>query len=227
MVSTTMRVSEAVRGAAEVLVTLLASPLVRSRYNRWGADDAEVRASMPGDDLVPRPRLTSTRAVTVDAPPEAVWPWLAQIGQGRGGLYSYDALENLVGLDIHSADEILPEHQQLSAGDVVRLGREGSPCFRVVSVDAGRSLVMVAADPTTQQAVQTPVLDGPGATWQWLLQPLDDGRSTRVISRQRNAHPRRQHLLWRLVEPVGFVMERRMLLGVQERAERSVAAHDD
>jgi hypothetical protein len=77
---------------------------------------------MPGDELVPQPVLLSTRAVTIDAPPSAVWPWLAQIGQGRGGLYSYDALENLMGLDIHSADTLVPESQQLAPGDLVRLG---------------------------------------------------------------------------------------------------------
>jgi len=211
---------DAVGGAAAIAAMLVGSPLLRRRYNRWGADDAECRAAMPGDELVPEPRLESTRAVTIDAPPEAVWPWLAQLGQGRGGLYSYDALENLVGLDLHSADEILPGHQRIAPGDVIRLGKPGSPCFRVVSVDAGRSLVLVSADPATQEAVPTPVRAGTGATWQWVLRPVAGGAATRLVSRQRNTHPDGQRLLWRLVEPVGFGMERRMLLGIKERAER-------
>lgn len=176
---------------------------------------------MPGDGLVPEPDLLSTRAITINAPPGAVWPWLAQIGHGRGGLYSYDALENLVGLDIHSAEEILPAHQSLAPGDEVRLGKPGSPSFRVVSAEPARSLVLISADPATGQAVPSPVRGGPGATWQWLLVPSADGSATRLISRQRNAHPRSQRLLWRLVEPVGFVMERRMLLGIKQRSERN------
>lgn len=213
-------VLDAVGGAAAIAVMLLGSPLFRGRYNRWGATEEECRATMPGDELVPDPVLTSTRAITIAAPPEAVWPWLAQIGQGRGGLYSYDALENLVGLDIHSADGLLPSDQQVTPGDLVRLGRPGSPCFSVVSSVPGRSLVLVSADPASGQPVPTPVSAGTGATWQWQLHRIRNGAATRLVSRQRNVHPDGQRLLWRLVEPVAFVMERRMLLGIKERAEQ-------
>ena len=212
---------DAVRGAAAIAAMLLGSPWLRERYNRWGASQQEWLEAMPGDELVPQPVLLSTRAVTIDAPPEAVWPWLAQIGQGRGGLYSYDALENLMGLDIHSADTVLPEQQWLSRGDLVRLGKPGSPSFCVVSLDAGRSLVLVSADPATGEPVPTPVRDGTGATWQWVLRPIGGGTATRLVSRQRNTHPHGQRTLWRLVESIGFVMERRMLLGIKERVERA------
>jgi len=210
---------DAVGGAAAIAAILVGSPLFRGRYNRWGATEAEIHAAMPGDELVPCPVLTSTRAITIAAPPEAVWPWLAQIGQGRGGLYSYDALENLVGLDIHSVDGLLPADQQLKTGDIVRLGKPGSPCFFVESADPARGLVLISADPASEQPVPTPVDTGTGATWQWQLHPARDGAATRLVSRQRNAHPRGQRLLWRLVEPVAFVMERRMMLGIRERAE--------
>ncbi|MHA6526041.1 DUF6544 family protein [Tessaracoccus sp. G1721] len=216
-------VLEAAGGAVGVALMLVGSPLLRGRYNRWGASDQECDAEMPGDELVPDPVLSSTRAVTIGAPPEAVWPWLAQIGQGRGGLYSYDALENLLGLDIHSADEILPEHQGIAPGELIRLGKKGSPCFRAVAVDRGRSLVLISADPATEQAVATPVREGTGATWQWELHAIDGGHATRLISRQLNTHPPSQCLLWRAVAPIGFVMERRMLLGIKERAESSAA----
>lgn len=78
------RILDAAGGAAAIAAMLVGSPLLRGRYNRWGATDEECRAPMPGDELVPDPVLTSTRAVTIGAPPDAVWPWLAQIGQGRG-----------------------------------------------------------------------------------------------------------------------------------------------
>jgi len=213
---------DAVRGAGEIAYNLVGSVWLRERYNRWGASEPEWRDAMPGDELVPDPVLLSTRAVTIEAPPQAVWPWLAQIGQGRGGLYSYDALENLVGLDIHSADSLLPDEARLSQGDLVRLGKPGSPCFAVVSVDPERSLVLVSADPVTEVPVPTPVVDdATGATWQWILRPIRSGTATRLVSRQRNTHPRAQTVMWRLVEPIGFVMERRMLLGIKERVERA------
>ena len=102
-------------GGTQVLAVAVTAPLGRGRYNRWGATDAEVRAAMPGDDLVASPRLGYTRALSIAAPVERVWPWLVQMGQGRGGLYSFDALENLVGCDIHSVDRIMPEFQALDA----------------------------------------------------------------------------------------------------------------
>jgi hypothetical protein len=208
-------------GAAAIAYNLVGSAWLREQYNRWGASRDEWFAEMPGDGLVPDPVLLSTRAVTIDAPPIEVWPWLAQIGQGRGGLYSYDQLENLVGLDIHSADSLLPEQEQLTPGDLVRLGKPGSPCFGVVAVDVGRSLVLVNADPATEQPVSTPVRGGTGGTWQWVLRPIRGGAATRLISRQRNTHPDSERIMWRLIEPIGFVMERRMLLGIKERVERA------
>lgn len=213
---------KALHGAVAIALMLVGSPVLRGRYNRWGATDEECRAVMPGDELVVEPRLVSTRAISIAAPPHKVWPWVAQLGQGRGGLYSYDTLENLAGLDIHSADVILAEHQHLAPGDIVRLGKPGSPCFRVAALDVRRSLVLISADPATEEPVRTPVRDGTGATWQWLLQPVRDGAGTRLISRQRITHPPGHGLLWRLVEPIGFVMERRMLLGIRARCEAAV-----
>ena len=220
------RILDAWFGAAAIFLTLLGSPLLRGRYNRWGATAEECRGVMPGDYLVPDARLLSTRALTINAPPDAVWPWLVQIGQGRGGLYSYDELENLAGLDIHSADGILPDHQHLEPGDIVRLGKPGAPCFRVASADTGRSLVLISADPPTEEPVPTPVDGGPGAPWTGSLRAAGGGSQTRLVCRQRNTHPDGHRLLWRLVEPIGFVMERRMLLGIKERAEQSSVPGD-
>jgi hypothetical protein len=210
-------VSDVVGGGLLVLAVLAASPLIRNAYNRWGVDDGELAAGLPGDELVPDPDLWYTRGITVGAPPEDVWPWVAQIGQGRGGFYSYDALENLFRCDIHSADRVLPEYQDVALGDVVRLAPGGAPSFRVHAVHPPEALVLVSADTAD---TGEPNADGPLATWQWVLRPLDGGRRTRLLVRQRLSRPRAQRLLWRLVEPVGFVMERRMLRGIKARAER-------
>ena len=215
----------ALRGAAEIAAALVATPLLRRRYARWGATVDEVAAPMPGDELVPRPKLGYTRAVTVEASPADVWLWLAQIGQGRGGLYSYDALENLVGCRIHSAGTILDEYRHLAPGDLIRLGPDGYPCFRVATVAPPETLVLVGADPKTHE-VAPPALDRDqnAATWQWQLRPLDVGRRTRLLVRQRLTYPRSQAVLWHVLEPVTFVMERRMLLGIKARAEAGARA---
>jgi hypothetical protein len=206
-------------GGAQVVAVALASPVLRRRYNRWGAGDDEAAAPMPGDELVPAPLLGYTRALTIGAPVAAVWPWLVQLGQGRGGLYSYDALENLVGCRIRSADRILPAHQHLAPGDLVRLGPPGYPCFRVADVAPPTALVLVGADPRPPNEAPAPGAPGGAATWQWLLSPLDGGRATRLVVRQRLTYPARLALLWRVVEPIAFVMERRMLLGIRRRAQ--------
>jgi hypothetical protein len=123
------------RGLAEII---LASPrfatalLIRRRHLRWGATDAEVAAPMPGDELVPRSSFTATRAITIDAPPEAVWPWLVQLGDRRAGWYTYDLLDNA---GYPSADRILSEHQNLRVGDRVPMAKKVN--------DIGRRLVSV------------------------------------------------------------------------------------
>ena len=219
--------ADVVAGGVLVLGTVTLSPLLRRRYNRWGADEAEVAAPMPGDELVPEPQLGYTRAVTIAAPVEAVWPWLAQMGQRRGGLYSYDGLENLFGCGIHSADAILPEHQHVRPGDLIRLGPEGYPSFRVHEVTPPRTLVLVPAGPgTTSQGAGTEAASSV-ATWQWAMHPVDEGRRTRLVVRQRLAFSPSQRLLWRVVEPIGFVMERRMLRGIARRAERDRICRTD
>lgn len=93
--------------------------LARPRLLRWGATDQEVDGLLPGDDLIPNADVTATRAITISASADQVWPWIAQLGQGRGGFYSCDFLENLIGADIHSADRIVPELQGIDVGDAM------------------------------------------------------------------------------------------------------------
>ncbi len=207
-------------GSAAVLVVgaVAAERALRGRYESWGATLEEVSATLPGDGIVSDPQRVSTRAITIEAEPGAVWPWLVQIGHGRAGLYSYDWLENLVGCDLHSADEVLPEHQVLHRGDVVRMGPEGYPTFSVAEVEPPHHLILVSADTHTGR----PTFEGSepyGTTWQWTIEPIDAG--CRLLSRQRLSYPAGQTAMWAVVQPIAFAMERKMLIGIKERAERS------
>ena len=140
-------VLEGIGGGAQVAVVTLSAPVVRHWYNRWGATPAEIAGTMPGDELVPLPKMTSTRAIAINAPPEDVWAWLVQIGQGRGGFYSFDALENLLRCDIHSADRIIPQLQELHTGDLIRLAPAQAPCYRVATVAPPASWCWLARTP--------------------------------------------------------------------------------
>ena len=206
---------------AVAAVTATASLLAdaRRRINRWGATTVEWAADLPGDDLVPHSRLGYTRAISIDANPESVWPWLVQIGHDRGGLYSYDWLENLFGCDLHSATTLLPEHQQIEVGTLIRLGPEGYPVFTVALLDPPHTLVLSGTDPHPRHHTVDPDRARPEvqSTWQWVLRPESTG--TRLLVRQRLSFPTLQAPMWLAIEPVGFVMEAKMLRGIKERAE--------
>jgi hypothetical protein len=184
----------------------------RPRQLRWGATDQESGRSLPGDDLIDNPDLTATRAITVGTSAEQVWPWIAQLGQGRGGFYSYDALENLVGCDIHSADQIVPEWQAITVGDQVKLHPEVG--LGVAMVEQGRALVLRGGVP---MGAAPPPYD---FTWAFVVREQPDG-TTRLLVRERYAYIQQWAPL--LVEPVAavsFMMSQRMLRGVRDRAER-------
>jgi len=114
--------------------------LARSRQLRWGASDDEADGRLPGDELIPHPDLSATRAIAVRTSADKVWPWIAQLGQGRGGFYSYDFLENLAGCDIHSADRVIPEWQAIRVGDEVKLAPRVA--LEVAALEPGRALVL-------------------------------------------------------------------------------------
>lgn len=218
----------AVETLAYVLATLAAVVLayilvIRPWYVRWGATAGELALALPGDDLVPRPRMISTRAVTIHAPAGAVWPWLVQIGQGRGGFYSYDWLENLVGCKIHSAGRIVPELQDLKVGDSIILGPMGGPS--VETIQPGRALVLMSRvnSRTMQPYART---DAPPPaffcdSWAFVLIPGPSGTTRLVARSRRDYNPSLLNfLLWRVfTEPAHFMMERKMLLGIKQRSE--------
>ncbi len=181
---------------------------------RWGATSAELRLVVPGDDLLPSADLVSTRAATIEAAADVVWPWIVQLGQGRGGFYTYDWLENLVGAGIHSADTIVSEWQHLEVGDDVRLAPEMA--LTVARFEPNRALVLRGGTPLGK--MPSPF----DFTWAFVLHQTPDGASRLLVrERYRYLHP----LAWMLVEPtevVSFVMSQRMLRGIRERSERDV-----
>lgn len=206
----------AVAAALLAVLGVLYWSVVRPWYLRWGVTDEELARNKPGHDLAPEPAVHSTQAVTIDVPPEDVWPWLVQIGQGRAGFYSYDWLEQLVGADIHNIDRIIPEYQALAEGDEVRLAPKDYP------LGSPDSWPVVADIEENRHIVLRPPTDPPSYVWTFLVEPTDEN-GTRLISRMRS--PRESSTLDRLVDaltwdPAHFLMQRRMLLGIKERAER-------
>jgi hypothetical protein len=188
--------------------------VARPRQLRWGATDEECEGPLPGGELIENADITATRAITIRASADQVWPWIAQLGQGRGGFYSYDFLENLVGCDIHSADRINPEWQDVDVGDEVRFAPEIG--LAVASLEQGRSLVLRGGVPIGSTA---PPYD---FTWSFVLRDGPD-KTTRLLVRERYAYKRPWARL--IVEPtevLSFVMSRKMLRGIRDRAERSL-----
>jgi hypothetical protein len=201
-------VSGTLAGTAALAAFVVAS---RRRYLRWGATAAEVEMPLMGDALLPRAHLVATRAITVAAPPEKVWPWIVQMGQGRGGLYSYDGLENLIGCDMHSADRIHEEWQRLDVGDPVRLHPDVA--LVVAELDQGNAVVLRGGVPVGDKPLPFDF------TWAFVLRDGGDG-TTRLIARERYAYQRKwAALVIEPVEAVSAVMSHRMLRGIKERVE--------
>ena len=183
----------------------LTAPLYRRWHCRWGASAAELAGSMPGDELLPHAQFHATRAITIDAPPRAVWPWLVQVGALRAGWYSNDLLDNL---GRPSATTIVPDLQHLEVGQWVPMAPSGPPsdrnAFRVHSFEVNEWLLWTKPD----------------STWAWRLTPTDHG--TRLVTRVHAVydwhHPLSALLGVVLMEFGDFAMQRRMLRGIKARA---------
>jgi hypothetical protein len=185
---------------------------IRPWHQRWGATTAEVAAPMAGDELVRHPNWSVTRAISIDAPPSAVWPWLVQMGYQRGGLYSYDFLDEWFGvLDRPSADSVLPQFQHLSVGDVIPIHND--PGWPVAALDAERVMVLDIHRPRIH------------ITWSFLLIP-EPNDHTRLILRYRGlAQPHVAELpFYAFLDGAEFIMTRKMLLGIKARSEALAAS---
>lgn len=190
---------------------------VRPWHLRWGATENEISEWLPGDEIMPEADVQVTHAITIDAPPEEVWKWLIQIGQDRGGFYSYDWLENLFGLDIHTADVIKPEWQELKVGDFVRGAHEGWMGGRF---DGKAGWYVVGMKPGSQLILRDEIDHG---SWVFILRPVGEDQ-TRLVVRVRGKRGEtfaKKLYSYGLIEPAHFLMERKMMLTLKEKAETS------
>jgi hypothetical protein len=200
---------------AVVALAVVYAFIVRPWHLHRGATKDEVQRSLPGDELVPNPKFVWNQAITINAPAAEVWPWLVQIGNQRAGWYSWDAIHRLLGVagsvdyEDRSADRIIPELQNLQIGDVIQMMPEdmGTPGYQVVSIEPGRALV-------------THIDDENGASWVWVLDPID-AESTRLIVRFRQKwEPGLMGLaIWIGDELGSLVMQPKTLSGIKQRAE--------
>ena len=192
------------RTTAAFLAALVARyALIRRPILTWGATTEEAGSRLPGDELLEEVDGVSTRAITIDAPVAAVWPWLAQMGPSpRGGAYTYDWIENVLGLDMHSVDRVLPEFQHPEVGDTIGLG---SNRMQLERVEPKRVLAWRSED----------------GNWVWTFVLAESDGTTRLISRNRFRLPTLAARIGMLpMEPGSLLMERQMLRGIKERAER-------
>jgi len=194
--------------------------VLRPWHETWGATDEEVRSSLPGDVFTAEPAAQVTRAITIEAPPEDVWPWVVMLGADRGGFYSYDWLENLFGLGIHSTDRIVAEWQERAVGEPMLGDARGRGGWLVMEVRPNEALVVKTANLKTSQPV---LRDEPPAfwefTWAFVLQGQPDG-TTRLLVRERVGFGNKVAQF--LMSPIGlvsFVMTRKTMHGIKARAE--------
>jgi hypothetical protein len=175
--------------------------------DRWGATEAEIAASFPGDELVSSPRVVYNRAVTIHASPEQIYPWIVQLGAERGGMYSYEWFEtNILQCELVNADRLHEEWQDLKVGDKVKMcpGESGPPAYEVALIEPEHAIVLGHQE------------DGQWLdVWQFILIPQTDG-TTRLVLRSRDT---KSGFIWDAIRPGEFVMSRGMLLGIRERAE--------
>jgi hypothetical protein len=194
--------------AGLAVLTVLYARLLREPILTWGATAEEAAGRLPGDELLEGADGVATRAITIDAPPSRVWPWLAQMGPApRGGAYTYDWIENLFKLNMHSTDRILPEFQHPHVGDGFGLG--------------ANQMRYALVEPEHVLALRS--LDG---NWVWSFVLREQDGRTRLISRNRYRLPKLKDRLGMLpMEPGSLVMERKMLRGIKTRAEKHADEH--
>ncbi len=204
-------------GGAAVMVAAFATPFMRAARSHWGVDADVAARTFPGDELIDKPRWSWTHGIEIDASPDEVWPWIAQLGADRGGFYSYQWLENVAGCELRNAERVHADWA-LNRGDVLVLHPKMPP-LPVVAIEPGHFFVVHAPVDAEARKEGKPWAS---ASWLFLVEPAGDGR-TRLVSRYRCATSddlvHRLSFSPALLEPIGFAMDRRMLLGVKARVE--------
>lgn len=209
-----MRILGSVSGAA-ALYHVLARPAMLRR----GATREEASTSLPGDEITPARPFRSTMATTLDARPEEIWPWLVQVGWGRGGFYSYNGIESLFGMDLHNADHVHPEWQTLQVGDTMWMSHPRMkalfPETRVASIEPNRALVLAIYGPKGTEGE-------PSGAWSFVLETIDAER-TRLLSRLQVSVPTLsgKAVFYGFMEPAHFIMQDGMFKGLRERLAKA------
>ena len=202
-------------------LTLFLKPL----RDRWGLKKEDLNKTFPGDEIIAKPNNQFTHAIAIDAPREKVWCWVAQMGQGRGGFYSYEALENLTGLNIYNADRILPEFQNPKLGDLIPFGPNDA--YPLVVCEPGKAMAIgLSFDMDKGTPFNPEVTPFPKnyfqLTWLWHVESVDAYHS-RFYSRNRvvyNPSLKNKLMMGLLFESIVFAMDRKMCLGIKKRAEK-------
>lgn len=206
------------------LIAVAYARWVRPWHLRWGLDPEESIIPLPGDDFVPRPKMEASHGIVIDATPDRIWPWLVQMGQGRGGFYSYAWIENLIGCAMKNAEDVVPEWQNLRVGDPVWLHPGASP-MEVRMMERNRALVFYSGSNAFTDFGDRFVRHSDphfASSWAFVLQPVDVDR-TRLVVRNRTTYgdSLQQELAVRcLLEPAHFFMERKLLKTLKSLVER-------
>jgi len=210
----------------------LVFPIVASWYilkkrddnNKWGATEEEYLSELPGDDLIPDQVREHTRAITIRASADKIWPWLVQMGRDKAGFYSYESIEKCFGLEIKTSTEIIPEFQNLKEGEWIAISEDGFG-FEVNEMMENEYLVLLSRP--------SKITDGEGeieeysgwdneSSWAFILRKVDDNLSRLIIRTRIGKKDGVSDKLFYhfLLEPGHFIMERKMMLGIKERVER-------
>ena len=216
---------EAICGASLIFV-LLILPRLRFKLRKWGSTEEELNRELPGDDLVKDVKGWYNHAITINAIPADVWPWIVQLGQNKGGFYSYELLENIAGCKIHNADGIVPEFQDTAVGDVVAMHPKAAP-YMVAAIDPGRAFVLrlrfnLKTQETVDAAESLPERYQ-DSSWLFLLEETSEG-ITRMITRSRNdwSQSKTSTFFYGIFGVISLVMDRKLLKGIKKQAEVTV-----
>ena len=216
---------EAVYGASFMFV-LIILPFLRSRYQKWGVTGDELRRELPGDDLIKDVKGWYDHAITINAASSDVWPWIVQLGQNKGGFYSFELLENIVGSRIHNADDIITEFQDTAVGDKVAFSPKSAP-YIVTAIEPDRTLVLrLRVNLQTQETVNStqPLPDKyQDSSWVFFLDEVGEG-TARLISRSRNDwnQSKTNTFFYGVFGVISQVMDIKLLKGIKKRAERQI-----